>query len=84
MLATGVVAARRTGESADAPERRLYFLRRIPRDPFWPDASTPAAQTWMLRSYASPAEAPQPGADVFDVMSASRATGFDGTAYDTW
>lgn len=71
---------------ADAPapkERKLYFLRRMPRDPF-ADAAVPAAQTWGLRSYDSPPDAPQAGRDVFDVRSQSDAVGLDGTRYREW
>lgn len=62
---------------------RIYFLRRLPRDPF---ASTdlPAAQTWGLRSYASPPDSPSPGADVFDVYSTAGGTGLDGIPYQEW
>ena len=69
---------------ARAPtERKLYFLRRLPRDPF-ADASVPAALTWGLRSHASPADAPQPGLDVFDVHSRAEGNGLDGTPYQGW
>jgi general secretion pathway protein G len=65
------------------PERKLrYFLRRMPRDPFaGPD--TPA-EAWGLRSYASPHDAPQAGADVYDVYSTSQRQAIDGTAYKDW
>ncbi|MCQ9379421.1 type II secretion system protein [Methyloversatilis sp. XJ19-49] len=63
---------------------KIYFLRRIPRDPFHTDKSTPPEQTWGLRSYASPPDEPTPGADVFDVFSLSGRTGLNGIAYRNW
>jgi general secretion pathway protein G len=56
---------------------RLYFLRRVPADPI-------SAEHWGLRSYASPADAPQPGQDVFDVYSRSDQVGLNGVPYREW
>jgi len=70
-------------DTAAAKEHKLYFLRRMPRDPF-ADATVPAARTWGLRSYDSPPDAPQAGRDVFDVRSLSDAIGLDGTPYQEW
>jgi general secretion pathway protein G len=77
-LVDGVVDSK----SPDA--ETIYFMRRLPRDPFYPDKSLPAAETWMLRSYASPPHDPQPGADIFDVISQSQQIGINGVPYDEW
>lgn len=67
-----------------ASPQKLYFLRRLPRDPFFSDPRAPAEATWGLRSYASPADNPQPGKDVFDVYSLSSGSGLNGIPYRDW
>lgn len=67
----------------DAPTK-LMFLRQVPRDPFTPDSSVPAEEQWDTRSYGSPPSDPQPGKDVYDVMSKSTAIGSNGIAYKDW
>lgn len=63
--------------------RKVYFLRRLPRDPFAP-AELPAADTWGLRAYDSPLDDPRPGKDVFDVYSRSERRALDGSRLKDW
>ena len=62
---------------------QIYFLRRIPRDPL-ADPAQPASQSWGLRSYDSPPDAPRSGKDVFDVYSLAEGNALDGTPYREW
>jgi general secretion pathway protein G len=68
----------------DPNKAKLYFMRRLPRDPFADDPAQTAEQTWGKRSYASPPDAPVEGADVFDVYSLSKGVGLNGTPYREW
>lgn len=68
----------------DAKGAHIYFLRRLPRDPFNSDATLSASATWGLRSYASAPDDPHEGEDVFDVFTRSVGVGFNGLAYRDW
>lgn len=63
---------------------KLYFLRRIPRDPLYSSRMVPPEQTWGVRSYASSHDDPVEGDDVFDVYSQASGKGLNGIAYREW
>ena len=71
-------------DATSPDEKMIYFMRRIPRDPFFPDPTVAAPDTWGLRSYASPPDQPEPGDDVYDVYSHATGTGLNGVAYRDW
>lgn len=77
LLADGMVDAR------SPVQKKIYFLRRIPKDPFAEDAPD-AESSWGKRSYDSPPDAPHEGKDVYDVYSSSTRSGLNGIPYREW
>lgn len=69
--------------NADVAAKRLYLLRRMPRDPF-ADANLPASRTWGQRAYSSPPDDPRAGDDVFDVYSKDTGVGLNGIPHKDW
>jgi general secretion pathway protein G len=71
-------------DASSEKKTMMYFLRHVPRDPFYPDPTVSGADTWGLRSYQSPPSDPQPGDDVFDVYSQAAGKGLNGITYREW
>ena len=72
------------GDAKDVKAARIFFLRRLPRDPFATDASLTAGQTWGKRSSRSPPSEPAEGEDVFDVYPLTPKKGINGIPYRQW
>lgn len=77
-LVEGVVDAK------DANGKKMYFLRRVPRDPFNTDSTLDPDETWGKREYASEADDPQDGNDVYDVYTQNEGKSLNGTSYRDW
>jgi general secretion pathway protein G len=71
-------------DQKNVKREKIYFLRRIPRDPFDTDPEARPAAAWGKRSYASPPDDPKQGDDVFDVYSRAPGTGINGRPYREW
>lgn len=76
ILVTGVDNAQ------DAKKKKMFFLRRIPRDPFAADATLSNAETWRIRGYDGAMD--EMATDVYDVSSRSTAIGINQQAYSEW
>jgi general secretion pathway protein G len=71
-------------DAKDPKARPMYFLRRIPRDPFSDRPDLLPSETWGLRSYESGPSDPSPGDDVYDVYSLASGSGINGVPYRQW
>ena len=70
-------------DEKDPKKARIYFLRRLPRDPF-ADPKLAPAESWGRRAYESAPDAPREGPDVYDVYTLSGGTGLNGVPYREW
>ncbi|WP_317203579.1 type II secretion system protein [Janthinobacterium sp.] len=71
-------------DQRSARKQNIYFLRKLPRDPFQAAGGGSAADTWAKRAYASPPDNPSEGEDVFDVASRVKLVGLNGVPLEQW
>ena len=75
-------------DEKDPNKRKIRFLRRIPLDPMQPvndvNNTNGIISNWGLRNYASDANDPREGDDVYDVYSLSKQVGINGVPYAQW
>jgi len=76
ILVTGVENAQ------DPKKKKMFFLRRIPRDPFAADVTQNNAATWQIRAYDGALD--DMAQDVYDVSSRSPAIGINQQPYHEW
>jgi general secretion pathway protein G len=76
ILVTGVE------NSKDLKKKKMFFLRRIPRDPFASDVSLSNTETWRIRAYDGAID--EMATDVYDVSSRSPAIGINQEPYSQW
>lgn len=71
-------------DQKDPSGAMIRFMRKLPRNPLYPDPDAPAATTWGIRSYASSHLQPRPGRDIYDVYPLVDGKGINGVAYREW
>jgi len=71
-------------DASDPKKKKIFFLRRIPLDPMTGAGVQSDGTNWGIRSYASEANDPQEGDDIYDVYTRSTAVGLNGIAYRRW
>lgn len=70
-------------DQRDPRRLKIYFLRRMPTDPF-AEPGLVGAASWGKRAYASSHDEPREGDDVYDIFSLNPGTGLNGIPYRKW
>ena len=73
-------------EGVTGDDRRQYrFLRRVPKDPFYPDPEDDPVEMWGKRSYQQELDDYfWDSQNVYDVFSQSETQALDGRIYQEW
>lgn len=62
---------------------KKYYLRRLPKDPFGADDSSPETH-WRIRGYRDSPDGIWSGDDVFDIRPKNHQQALDGSDYADW